>query len=942
MTDLPKTYDPKQAESKWQAFWDDKRIFELNSDTASSLEKGFCIVMPPPNVTGKLHMGHALVNTLQDITIRHQRMLKKKVLWVPGIDHAGIATQTVVEKALLKETGKRRVDVDRKTFLDRIWQWKEVHAGHILEQVKRLGCSCDFSKTKFTLDPSCSRAVNTVFKQMYDEGLIYQGDYLVNWDPVSQTALADDEVEYEEKASHLWHIRYPLDEPTKNQSYIILATTRPETLLGDTAIAVHPDDLRYKGLVGKKVRIPVIDRKIPIVADNMVDPEFGSGVVKITPAHDPNDYELGMRHALPMINIMEPDGTINDVGGKEFKGLSMEEAREKMSALLKAEGLLEKIEPHMHRVGVSYRSKAAIEPYLSKQWFVDTTPFKERLIQLVESDEVELIPKAWKKTYLHWIKNLRPWCISRQLWWGHRIPVWSLKKDPAVQVCSSDGLPPPEVQKDPDAWEQDPDVLDTWFSSALWPFSALGWPDLGSLCSSFYPNALLITGHDILFFWVARMIMMGDFIMKKPPFPKVFLHGLIYGKSYWRKTSDGGITYVSEEERRAFDLGEPIPKDVKSKWEKMSKSKGNVIDPIEVIDAYGCDAVRMALSSFPVQNSQIDLDRRRFEEFKNFSNKIWNGARFVLMNLGGLSSLDADLDKHLLEIEDHWILQKANQASHTIHEALKKYQFDVATLAAYEFFWNELCADYVEIVKPTLFGKRGTPELKASKQKVLFCVFLQSLEMLSCFAPFITEELFQKLKETLKVESKTAVEEMPTGPIRHTYETLSNDSLSQAYFPLNVNPIDPRAFAEFETLKKVIFALRNIRGEMNLTPKAPIELHAVAKGLNDTLKHSLYILQTLCSVTDLHLHSQKPNLAHVSQAHIDEISLFVPMPKEIIEREKVRLSKEKMRYEKELESAKARLGDASFLEKAPLHVQENLKKRLEHLQETLKQIEKSL
>ena len=557
-----------------------------------------------------------------------------ETLWVVGTDHAGIATQTVVERQLYAKTGRRRRDFSREEFLKHVWDWKEKSETSILHQIKKLGCSCDWSRLRFTLDEGCSKAVRVMFHKMYKEGLIYRGDYLVNWDPVSQTALSDDEVEHEERASFLWHLRYPIE---GEKAHLIVATTRPETMLGDTAVAVHPDDERYRSLIGKQVRLPLTNRLIPIIADPFVDPTFGSGAVKVTPAHDFNDYEVGTRQCLPLINIMTPDGRINEEG-KDFAGLSMQEARVAVVNALKEQGFLEKSEPHTLRVGVSYRSKAVIEPYLSKQWFVRMSHFKDKLLSAVREGRVKLIPPHWQATYEHWIENLRDWCISRQLWWGHRIPIWYNKENPEQILCfDGEGLPP-EVLKHPERWEQDPDVLDTWFSSALWPFSVLGWPDQTADLKKFYPTATLITGHDILFFWVARMILMGEYAMQEVPFKETFLHGLIYGKSYWRNQKEGGIAYVSAEEKKRFDLGETPPKDIESKWEKMSKSKGNVIDPIELIDDYGTDAMRLALCSSVTHARQIDLDRRKFEEFRNFANKVWNGSRFVFLNIEDLTA----------------------------------------------------------------------------------------------------------------------------------------------------------------------------------------------------------------------------------------------------------------------------------------------------------------
>lgn len=540
MKDLPKAYNPTDIEDKLYSFWNENDFFKVSPQKDKT---PYCIMMPPPNVTGNLHMGHALVDTLQDILIRYKRMCGFDVAWIPGTDHAGIATQTIVEKNLIATQGKRRKDFSREEFLTHIWQWKEDKQHNILNQLKKIGCSCDWSKLRFTMDDGNNKAVRKVFKKMYDDGFIYRGNYLVNWDSITQTALADDEVEHEEKDSFIWYFKYPIADSDK---FITIATTRPETMLGDTAIAVSPKDERFFSLKNKKVILPIVNRKLPVIEDSYVDPSFGSGAVKITPAHDPNDYEIGIRHKLESINIMNPDGTINE-NGLEFEGLKMADARKAIVEKMQSLGLVEKIEPYKLRVGVSYRSKAVIEPYLSKQWFVKTTAFKDKLISAVKDGKVKLIPKHWESTYFYWINNLRDWCISRNLWWGHQIPIWYNKEDPEKIICfDGDGLPP-EVEKNPDQWRQEEDVLDTWYSSALWPFSALGWPDDFSEMKKYYPNAVLITGHDILFFWVARMILMGEYVMNEIPFHHTFIHGLIYGKSYWRTDSDGSISYVSKD-----------------------------------------------------------------------------------------------------------------------------------------------------------------------------------------------------------------------------------------------------------------------------------------------------------------------------------------------------------------------------------------------------------
>jgi len=610
--ELDSSYDPKKVEHAQLNLWEKIGCFKADP---KSKKPGYCIVIPPPNVTGSLHMGHALVNTLQDVLIRYKRMSGYEALWVPGTDHAGIATQTVVEKNLIAKYGKRRNEWSRDEFLHHVWEWKKTSESRILSQLKSLGSSCDFSMLAFTMDETRSNAVKAVFKKLFDEGLIYRGDYLVNWDPVTQTALADDEVEYEEKNGFLYYIKYPLE---NSDEFITIATTRPETLLADTAVAVNPSDERFIHLKGQHALLPITGRKIPIVFDPMVEKDFGTGCVKITPAHDPNDYNCALRLHLKMINLMNPDGTLNE-NGAPYQGLSMQEARIAVVKKLEELGLLVKKEPHLHRVGISYRSKAVIEPYLSKQWFVKMDPFKTMLRKLVDEGKVKLIPQSYQNTYDHWINNLRDWCISRQLWWGHRIPIWYNKADRSIMLCEGIEGVPLEVKNNPSAWVQDDDVLDTWFSSALWPFSSLGWPDSDLYLKKFYPNSTLVTGHDILFFWVARMMAFGNHIMKEAPFPEVFLHGLIFGKSYFRQEKGGDVTYIMGDEKKGYDQGVALPKDVKFKWEKMSKSKGNVLDPLEIMDEFGTDAVRMALVTCASQARQIDLDQRRFEEYKNFA-----------------------------------------------------------------------------------------------------------------------------------------------------------------------------------------------------------------------------------------------------------------------------------------------------------------------------------
>lgn len=930
MKELDKAYDPRPVEKKWYTLWETGGFFKAN---AQSEKPPYCIVLPPPNVTGVLHMGHALVDTLQDILIRWKRMSGFEALWVPGTDHAGISTQTVVERHLMAKTGKRRTDFDREEFLSHVWKWKEESETHILHQLKQVGCSCDWSRLRFTMDDEANKAVRAQFKKMYDDKLIYRGDYLVNWDPVTQTALADDEVEHEEKDSCLWYFRYPVE---GSKEHLVVATTRPETMLGDTAVAVAPSDERFKEFVGKNVLLPIVDRKIPIITDHHVDPEFGSGVVKITPAHDPNDYEMGIRHDLPMINIMTPDGKINE-NGVEFAGLSMLDAREAVVKRMKELGLIEKIEPHKHRVGVSYRSKAIIEPYLSKQWFVRVTDFKEKLISTVKDKKVKLLPEHWENTYYHWIENLRDWCISRQLWWGHRIPIWYHKDDPEKIICyAGDGLPP-EVEKSPDEWTQDEDVLDTWFSSSLWPFSSLGSAED---IAKFYPNATLITGHDILFFWVARMILMGEYTMGEVPFHKSFLHGLIYGKSYWRR-KDGHIQYVDPKEKREFDLGEKIPKDVESKWEKMSKSKGNAIDPIEIIETYGADAMRLALCQSATFARQIDLDRRRFEEFKNFVNKIWNGARFVFMNLEELiaSELEKGLDLELLTLEDKWIFSLLNRTIKEMNEALTKYAFDQAATLVYEFFWNEFCAYYLETAKPILFGKQGTPELRTNKQKILVIVLSNCLRLMHPIAPFITEELYHHLQECFSGVKNGS----PDPYTSETLKALQAPACITAPFPqvINEDAINPEIEKQFSFINDIVYAIRNIRAEMQLPPSMATDLHILPTAQDDDLKvaeSNQHILSSLIKINQMTIGKGAETSKFHSSAIVGSLKLIIPLPQEMQDKEKKRLEKEHDKLIAQIDGLKNQLANKNFVERAPEELVTKTKNNLSQNESKLEEI----
>lgn len=945
--ELAKNYDSKTSDKKWFDFWVKNNYFHAE---AQSKKPPYCIVIPPPNVTGVLHMGHALVNTLQDILIRWKRMSGFEALWVPGTDHAGISTQTVVERHLMKTTGKKRTEFAREEFLNHVWEWKEKNEELIVGQLKRLGCSCDWKRQRFTMDEGNNQAVRSAFKKFFDAGLIYRGDYLVNWDPVTQTAIADDEVEYEERQGFLWHFKYALEDKS---GYAIVATTRPETMLGDTAIAVSTKDPRYTSLIGKNVIHPFQNRTFPIIADHRIDPEFGTGMVKITPAHDPLDYQLGTDHNLPFINIMTPDGKINENGGA-FAGMPMEEARKAVVEELKKLGLLEKIVPHTNRVGLSYRSKAAVEPYISKQWFVKMSTFAPKLEAAVKNSQVKIIPDNWESTYFHWIKNLRDWCISRQLWWGHRIPIWYNKENPEKIICyDGEGLPP-EVKKEPTAWEQDPDVLDTWFSSALWPFATLGWPENTPELKKFYPNAVLVTGHDILFFWVARMILMGEYIMEKPPFPEVFLHGLIYGKSYWKNIPGGGVNYITGKERHDYEMGKPVPSDVHSRYEKMSKTKGNITDPLEIIDAYGTDAMRMALTASATQAREIDLDLRKFEEYKNFANKVWNGARFVFMNIDGnseqgLSALSAeDLSQGWkesdLKLEDRWILSKLNHTIDDVNKSLSNYAFDQAAQEAYNFFWKEFCAYYVEIVKPTLFGKVGTAEERTLKQKILTVILLNAIRLLHPMAPFITEELFTLIKERFPNLQYVKGSDPYTS---EALQALAAPACIVAPYPkvIRKEDINPTIEEAFDLVDKVVYMIRNIRGEMKIPTSSAVDVYLVGSEGDATFKmiqDNATIISSLVRIGKLTITTQEPSLAFTSSGVVNTLKILIPLPTDLLDKEKVRLEKEKEKLQIQVDRLAIQLGNPEFTNKAPEKLITSLREQQENQQNELLHIEKKL
>ncbi|MFC1491493.1 valine--tRNA ligase [Nitrospinota bacterium] len=864
---LEPRYDPKAAENRWYAFWVEKNYFHGEAEDS---RLPFSVVIPPPNVTGSLHMGHALNNTLQDILVRWKRMKGFNVCWMPGMDHAGIATQNVVERQLADE-GRSRESLGREKFVERVWKWKEESGGTIIHQLKRLGASCDWDRQRFTMDEGLSRAVREAFVHLYEERLIYRGDYLVNWCPRCGTAVSDLEVEYGDRDGHLWDFHYPLWD---GEQGLTISTTRPETMLGDTAVAVHPEDERYKHLVGKMLRLPLLDRKIPIIADSFVDPEFGSGAVKVTPAHDPNDYEAGLRNDLPQINILNPDGTINANGGP-YEGLDRHEARERVVADMENLGLLRQIQPHRHSVGACYRCATAIEPYLSKQWFVRTKPLAEEAIRAVEDGRIRIVPKQWEATYFEWMTNIRDWCISRQIWWGHQIPAWYNHETGEVVVSRED----PE---DP-ALRRETDVLDTWFSSALWPFSTFGWPEKNADLSCFYPTSVLVTGFDIIFFWVARMIMSGLKFMDDVPFREVYIHALVRDEQ----------------------------------GHKMSKTRGNVIDPLEIIERYGTDSLRLTLAAMAAQGRDIRLSEERIAGFRNFCNKLWNAARFTLINIGGaLPDMPPD---DQLSLGDRWILSRLNDVNRKVDAALEEYRFNDAALALYHFTWHELCDWHIEVIKPALTGETGGEGSKA----VLGRVLERTLRLLHPIVPFISEEIWQRL------------------PGRE------GESLMIAPWP-EPDPQwdDPRAEEDFGALMDLLSGVRNIRGELNIPPSKEVHAHihvedAEKEGLIHAESEWIQRLGKIHPDWEVGPKVERPKTA--AAAVSGNIQVFVPIDGLIDTDEEIRrIEKQIKDITRSVTSLEKKLANPSFVERAPEEVVQKDRNRLEEERQRERKIQESL
>jgi valyl-tRNA synthetase len=854
--ELEKVYEPKSVEQKWYEVWEQNGYFHA---TLPSDKPSYSIVIPPPNITGVLHMGHALNNTLQDILCRWKRMSGYNVLWMPGTDHAGIATQNVVERQLASE-GKDRFELGREAFIERVWQWKGESGGQIIDQLKRLGASCDWERERFTMDAGLSTAVREVFVRLYSEGLIYRDNRLINWCPRCHTALSDIEVEHEDKAGHLWHLRYPV---VGSDEFLVVATTRPETMLGDSAVAVNPADERYSHLIGKMVMLPLVNREIPIIADDYVDVEFGTGVVKITPAHDFNDFEMGLRHNLDRINVFDESGVVN-AAGKQYEGMERFAARKQVVQDLDAAGLLEKIQDHALSVGGCYRCKTVVEPYMSLQWYVKVAPLAEKALAAVKDGRTKIVPQQWENTYYDWMENIRDWCISRQIWWGHRIPAWYCDHCGAITVAKED---PSRCEKcGSDEIRQETDVLDTWFSSALWPFSTLGWPEKTPELASFYPTSCLVTGFDILFFWVARMMMMGLHFMDEVPFTDVYIHALV-------RDSQG---------------------------QKMSKSKGNVIDPLTVIDAYGTDAFRFTLAAFAAQGRDVKLAEERIAGYRNFANKIWNASRFAMMNLEGFDPAQVDPSTLKLSNADRWILFRLNETAASVDAALTSFRFNEAASDLYRFTWSEFCDWYIELVKDDLY--KGDAERQASAKYVLWLVLENLLRLLHPFMPFITEEIWQALPKNGAVDS-IMLAEFPTP--REEWTAFG------------------AAATEMELVMEVIKGIRNIRGEMEVAPSKQIAAILDCKS-NESyalLKRNEFYVMSLARLSDLAIGQgiERPEEASLQVA--GDVEIIVPLRGLVnVEEEEKRLNKEIAKIEKDMEFLSKKLENPSFVERAPADV----------------------
>ncbi|MCX8155749.1 MAG: valine--tRNA ligase [Verrucomicrobiae bacterium] len=871
MSEIPKAYEPQAVEGKWYQYWMSQGCFTANPNSS---KPAYSIVIPPPNVTGVLHMGHVLNNTIQDILSRRARMQGKEVLWLPGTDHAGIATQAVVEKNLRKQgIMKHRDDLGREKFLEYVWAWKEKHGGIIIEQLKKLGCSCDWTRERFTMDSEYSKCVQKVFVELYRKGLIYRGKRMVNWDPAARTALSDEEVEWIEEKGHLWHIKYPvLDESgnPKADAHVVVATTRPETMLGDEAVAVHPEDERYRHLHGKRLLLPLQNKSIPVITDELVDPKFGTGCVKVTPAHDPADYEMAVRHHLPFTVVIGPDGVMTDAAGDDFAGMDRMEARQAVIEELTGLGLLVKTEDYVHNVGYSQRSHVPIEPYLSEQWFLKY-PSVEPSLRVVEEGRLQFHPSRWVKTYTHWMRNLKDWCISRQLWWGHRVPVWYHKSKPEI-YC--DIQPPP----DPENWNQDPDVLDTWFSSWLWPFATMGWPDNTDTLKKFYPTTDLVTGPDIIFFWVARMIMAGYEFMGEMPFRNVYFTGIIRDK-----------------------LGR-----------KMSKSLGNSPEPLELIAKYGADALRFGTMRGAPLGQDVLFDEKDVELGRNFCNKLWNACRFRQMQ-GGES--EAEINPALLSSDDIWILLRLDAAIREVSTALEEYHFNEAANVLYRFFWNEYCDWYIEASKAVLQG--ADQARKANTLAVIDFVLSHALRLFHPFLPFITEELWHGMGFNADMPDRQGGKTIMFAP----WPKPLDEDFKEHY------RLRPELAAFTENKYELVRQGRNLKREANIAPAKKVQF--VLKPETEIPAEEAVVIKLLLNAQEFLVQPayQPPKGTPSARTPLGDLYLLLAGAVDV-EAEKARLQKELDKIQREIDKILEKLHNPQFTQKVPPHILAEQQRRL--------------
>ena len=874
--ELEKNYDPKRIEDRLYAKWEEKKYFHAEPDRS---KKPFTIVMPPPNITGQLHMGHAFDNTMQDILIRFKRMQGYNALWQPGTDHASIATEVKIIEALKKE-GIEKADLGREKFLERAWQWKDEYGTRIINQLKKMGVSADWDRERFTMDEGCSKAVQEVFIKLHKEGYIYKGSRIINWCPVCKTSISDAEVEHEEQEGHFWHINYPVK---GSDRMVEIATTRPETMLGDAALAVHPDDDRYKDLVGKTVILPIVGKEIPIIADEYVDKEFGTGVVKITPAHDPNDFEVGKRHNLPEINIMNDDATINENGGK-FQGMDRYEARKAIVKELEDLGLLVKIEKHVHNVGTHDRCKTTVEPLIKPQWFVAMEELAKPAVEAIKNGELKFVPERFDKIYLHWLENIRDWCISRQLWWGHRIPAYYCQD--CGETVVSDKMPEVCPKCGKTHFVQDEDTLDTWFSSALWPFSTLGWPDKTEDLDYFYPTNVLVTGYDIIFFWVIRMVFSGYAHTGKAPFNTVLIHGLI-------RDSQG---------------------------RKMSKSLGNGIDPLEVIDKYGADALRMTIITGNAPGNDMRFYWERVEANRNFANKIWNASRFIMMNIGDEAPVKPDMSD--LRVADRWIISRFNTVAQDVTDNMEKFELGIAVQKIYDFIWEEFCDWYIELVKPRLYNKENDPKAANCALWTLKNVLIGGLKLLHPYMPFITEEIFCTLQSE---EESIMISNWPV------YEETNNF------------PEDEAAMAR---IQDAIRAVRNTRTGLNVPPskKATVYIVSEKAEVRDTFETLKGDYANLIMSNNIIVQADKAGIEdNAVSAVIPDAVVYIPFEELVdLEKEKERLTKEREKLQGEIKRAEGMLSNEKFISKAPEAKVQEEKDKLAKYKQMLEQVEERL